>query len=158
MYFPFLTSEVKCGNAAPDVADRQNAHSVSVAVNAVVELYRAVSRQAELHRKILAFSVSHDHEAVRIYGHYALINGKDTAFHRHLIRKFDITDQDGKDKWTAYEFTRNVYDTFVPIHLERISSAIDQLPDPEVFLVKPLSQLSNVEPAEQDDSSTTPCS
>jgi len=49
MYFLFLTSEVKCGNEALNIADRQNAHSASVAVNAVVELYRAVSLQDELH-------------------------------------------------------------------------------------------------------------
>ena len=40
MYFPFLTAEVKCGNEALNIADRQNAHSAAVAVNAVVELYR----------------------------------------------------------------------------------------------------------------------
>jgi hypothetical protein len=27
MYFPFFTCEVKCGAAALDIADRQNAHS-----------------------------------------------------------------------------------------------------------------------------------
>ncbi len=156
MYFPFLTSEVKCGNEALNIADRQNAHSASVAVNAVVELYRAVSRQDELHREILAFSVSHDNEAVRIYGHYALIDGAETRFYRHAIHKFDITAQDGKDKWTAYKFTRNIYDTFVPIHLERICAAINQLPDPEIFLVEPLSQQSNAESVEQDDSQSTP--
>ncbi|RYP05274.1 hypothetical protein DL765_009883 [Monosporascus sp. GIB2] len=32
MYFPFLTCEVKCGAAALDVADRQNAHSMTLAV------------------------------------------------------------------------------------------------------------------------------
>ena len=152
MHFPFLTCEVKCGNEALNIADRQNAHNASVAANAVVELYRAVSRQNELHRTILTFSVSHDHQAVRIYGHYVLINGKDTSFYRHLIRNFSITDQDGKDKWTAYTFTKNIYDTFVPIHLERIYAAVDQLPDPEVFLVKPFSQQLNAESFEQDDS------
>ncbi|KAI9781330.1 MAG: hypothetical protein M1835_004329 [Candelina submexicana] len=156
MYFPFLTAEVKCGNEALNIADRQNAHSASIAVNAVVKLYRAVSRQDELHREILAFSVSHDHRAVRIYGHYALINGNDTSFYRHLIRDFSITDQDGKDKWTAYKFTRNVYDTFYPNHLGRICAAVDQLPDPEGFLVQPLSQQSNAESVEQDDSQSTP--
>jgi len=90
MYFPFLTSEVKCGNEALNIADRQNAHSAAVAANAIVELYKLVSRQNELHQKILAFSVSHDHRAVRIYGHYVLINGKDTSFYRHLIQSFDI--------------------------------------------------------------------
>ncbi|KAI9682367.1 MAG: hypothetical protein M1817_000421 [Caeruleum heppii] len=158
MYFPFLTSEVKCGNEALNIADRQNAHSASVAINAVVELYRAVARQDELHRKILAFSISHDNETVRIYGHFVLIDGKDTSFYRHSIKKFDFTSEDGKEKWTAYKFTRNVYDTFVPIHLKRICSAVDQLPDPDVFLVKPLPSVSIVESAEQDDSQATPCS
>ncbi len=85
MYFPFLTAEVKCGNEALNIADRQNAHSAAVAANAVVELYRLVSRQDELNQKILIFSVSHDHRAVRIYGHYAVINGKETSFYRHPI-------------------------------------------------------------------------
>jgi len=155
MYFPFLTSEVKCGNEALNVADRQNAHSAAVAANAVVELYRLVSRQDELHQKILTFSVSHDHRAVRIYGHYVLIDGKDTSFYRHLIQSFDIVNQDGIDKWTAYKFTLSVYHDFRRIHHERITSAADQLPDPEVFVVQPLSQQSNFESSEQDDSQLT---
>ena len=66
MYFPFLTCEVKCGAAALDIADRQNAHSMTIAVRSVVELYRAVKREKELNREILAFSISHDHRTVRI--------------------------------------------------------------------------------------------
>lgn len=38
MYFPFLTCEVKCGASALDIADRENAHSMTIAVRAVVEL------------------------------------------------------------------------------------------------------------------------
>ena len=155
MYFPFLTAEVKCGNEALNIADRQNAHSAAVAANAVVELYRMVSRQEELNQKILTFSMSHDNEAVRIYGHYALINGKDTSFYRHPIKKFDFTSEDGKEKWTAYKFTRNVYDTFVPIHHKRICSAVDQLPNPEDFAVEFFSQQSNLESFEQNDSQLT---
>lgn len=155
MYFPFLTVEVKCGNEALNVADRQNAHSAAVAANSVVELYRLVSRQDELHQKILTFSISHDHRAVRIYGHYVLIDRKDTSFYRHLIQSFDIVNRDGEDKWTAYKFTLSVYHHFRRIHHERITSAADQLPDPEVFVVQPLSQQSNIEPSEQDDSQLT---
>lgn len=70
--------------------DHHRHHPNAVAANAVVELYRLVSRQDELHQKILSFSVSHDHRAVRIYGHYVLI--KDILFYRHLIRGFGITD------------------------------------------------------------------
>ena len=38
MYFPFFTCEAKCGASALDIADRQNAHSMTVAVRSLVEL------------------------------------------------------------------------------------------------------------------------
>lgn len=141
MYFPFLAAEVKCGAAALDVADRQNAHSATVAVRAVVELYRAVKREKELHREILAFSISHDDRSVRIYGHYALIDQQKTMYYRHLIRTFDFTELDGKEKWTAYKFTKNVYDVFMPLHLKRICSAVDELQTDPDFQVSQQSEL-----------------
>ncbi|TAQ86373.1 hypothetical protein B7494_g5286 [Chlorociboria aeruginascens] len=128
IYFPFLTCEVKCGAAALDIADRQNAHSMTMAVRGVVELFRLVKREKELHREILAFSVSHDHRMVRIYGHYPVIDEKKTIFYRHLIREFSFIELDGKEKWTAYKFTKNVYDIWMPTHLKRICSVIDELP------------------------------
>ena len=39
MYFPFLTCEVKCGAAALEIADRQNAYSMTLAVRGIVELF-----------------------------------------------------------------------------------------------------------------------
>jgi hypothetical protein len=45
IYYPFLTCEVKCGAAALDIADRQNAHSMTLAVRAVVELFRLIGRE-----------------------------------------------------------------------------------------------------------------
>ena len=48
MYFPFLSA------VALNIADRQNAHSMALAVRGVVELYKAVKREKELHREILA--------------------------------------------------------------------------------------------------------
>jgi hypothetical protein len=131
IYFPFLTCEVKCGAAALDVADRQNAHSMTLAVRGVVELFRIVKREKELHREILAFSVSHDHRTVRIYGHYPVINGENTTFYRHAIHTFDFTALDGKEKWTAYKFTKNVYSIWMPTLLKRICSVIDALPPNE---------------------------
>lgn len=68
---------------------------------------------------------------VKIYGHYALINGDKTTFHRYLIRSLDLTEQDGKEKWTAYNFTRKVYDHFAPIFLKTIRDAISHLREPE---------------------------
>ena len=52
----------------------------------------------EVNRKILAFSVSHNHRSVRLYGHYPVITRKDTKYYRHPIRTFDFTELDGKDK------------------------------------------------------------
>ena len=144
MYFPFLTYKVKCSAAALDIADRQNAHSMTLAVRGIVELFRAVKREDEVNRKILAFSVSHDHQSVRIYGHYPVITGKDTKYYRHPIRKFDFTELDGKDKWTAYRFTKNVYDTWMPAHFKNICSAIDQLPSDLNFDVPPLSEATGL--------------
>ena len=155
MFFPFLTAEVKCGNEALNIADRQNAHSAAVGANAIVELYRLVSRQDELNRKTLTYSISHDNEAVRMYGHYALIKDDNTLFYRHPIKKFDFTSEDGEEKWTSYKFTRNVLDMFYPIHHERICSAVDQLPNPEDFAVEPFSQQSNLESFKQNDSQST---
>ena len=128
IYFPFLTCEVKCGAAALDIADRQNAHSMTIAVRGIIELYKAVKREKELHREILAFSISHDHDSIRIYGHYAIIENEKTTFYRHPIHKFSFTALDGINKWTAYKFTKSVYDIWMPIHLKRICSAIDRLP------------------------------
>jgi hypothetical protein len=110
MYFLFLTCKVKCGAAALDVADRQNAYSITLVVRGIVELFRIVKREKELHQEILAFLVSHDHRTVRIYSHYPVLNREKTTFYRHAIHTFDFTALDGKEKWTAYKFTKNVYD------------------------------------------------
>lgn len=140
MYLPFFTAEVKCGAAALVVADRQNAHSMTLAVRGVVEMFRCVRREKEIDREILAFSMSHDHQCVRIYGHYPVIKEKDTAFHRHPIHTFDFTALEGKEKWTAYKFTKNVYDTWVPNHFKRLCSVIDELPPEHDWDVPPLSE------------------
>lgn len=67
---------------------------------------------------------------VKIYGHYALIEGAEITFHRHLIRSFDFTECDAENRWTAYKFVRKVYDHFAPIHLKRIQSAVARLREP----------------------------
>ncbi|KAH6665192.1 hypothetical protein B0J14DRAFT_620938 [Halenospora varia] len=103
MYFPFLTCEVKCGAAALDVTDRQNAHSMTIAVRGIVELFKLVKREKELYQEILAFSISYNHRTVRIYGHYPIIDGNKTTFYRHPIYTFDFTALDGREKWTAYK-------------------------------------------------------
>jgi hypothetical protein len=117
---------------------------MTLAVRGIVELFRAVKREDEVNRKILAFSVSHDHRSVRLYGHYPVISGKDVKYYRHPIHDFSFTALDGRDKWTAYRFTKNVYDTWMPAHFKNICSAIDQLPSDLNFDVPPLSEATGL--------------
>ncbi|KAF4449540.1 hypothetical protein F53441_7199 [Fusarium austroafricanum] len=127
MYFPFLTCEAKCSSGCLETADRQNAHSMTLAVRGVFELFDHVGREKEVDRQILAFSISHNHRYVRIYGHYPVIQGGKVKYYRHLIRGFDFI-SNSEEKWTAYRFTMNVYHRWMPSHLKRICSAVDELP------------------------------
>jgi len=67
---------------------------------------------------------------VRIYGYYTVIDGDKTSVYRRSIKKFNITNDYSKDKWTTYIFTRNVYDIYSLIYLKRLRLAVDQLADP----------------------------
>jgi len=127
MYFSFFTCEMKCDVATLDIVDHQNAHSMIVVVRALVQLYKAVKREKELHQKILAFSILHDHRSMRIYDHYTIIEKDKTIFYRHFIHTFDFIALNEKNKWTTYKFTKNVYNTWMSIHHKRICSAIDDL-------------------------------
>jgi hypothetical protein len=91
-------------------------------------LFRLVGREKELHREINGFSISHSDVDVRIWGHYAVIDGDNVKYYRHPIRKFDFTELNGRERWTAYTFVRNIYDLWLPKHFKRICSIIDLLP------------------------------
>jgi hypothetical protein len=66
---------------------------------------------------------------VRIWGYYAVIDGKDVKFYRYLISKFIFAlSGEGDSRWKAYKFVKNVYDLWLPKHFERICSVIDMLP------------------------------
>jgi hypothetical protein len=83
---------------------------MTLAVRGVAELFRLVKRENEFHREILAYSISHGHSSVRIYGqYYPLIDGPPTGY-SYLIHKFDFTALEGKEKWTASKFANNVYE------------------------------------------------
>lgn len=124
--FPFLAYEMN--DDSLDEADLMNAHSMTLAVRSVVELFRLVNRQHELHRQTIAFSLSHDCTSVRIYGHYAEIDGEITKYYRHLVHSYRFEHEDEEGKWAAYRFVKNVYEKWVPGHYEKICSAINELP------------------------------
>ena len=98
IYFPFLIYEVKCGAVALNIADRQNAYSITLAVRGIIKLFRLIKCEKELYREILAFSISHNYRTIRIYGYYPIINGPKTTFYCYLIREFSFIELDSKEK------------------------------------------------------------
>lgn len=91
---------------------------------------------------------------LRIYGHYPVIEGTKTSFYRHPIKKFDFTDEEGKEKWTAYRFTKNIYDIWMPKLLVLICDAIAQVPEDINFGVSISDSLTST--AGADDVSELP--
>ncbi|WPG98973.1 Hypothetical protein R9X50_00177500 [Acrodontium crateriforme] len=142
LFFPFLVCEAKCGRRNVNDADRQNIHSASIAVNAIVQLYRAVDTDMAktLSGQILVFSVSHDNERVKIYGHFPLIRNGKITFHRYYVDDYSLDSHYGRDRDKGSNFTRAVYRIFYPRHVQRIRDALTKLDDPITRLV--MSEIS----------------
>lgn len=155
--FPFLTTEVTCGATALDIADRQNALSQTIALRGLVTLFRLVGREQELHREIVGFSFSHDDEAVRIFGHYPYIDGKDTTYHRTPIAKFDFSPTaEGDKRWKTPTFVMNLQDLWASDHFELICSAVDMLPPDLNFEVTPQPEIEMYHRSEASEQSPQP--
>jgi len=133
MCFPFLMCEIKCGNRGLDYADRQNMHSCSVAVKALLKLeqkadqYREDKQFESLLGQILVYSISHDQNDARVWGHYALVEGEKWTYYRHHVGKFDIAHEE-RDLLALYNFARNVLTVYAPKLLKRVQKAVAALP------------------------------
>ncbi|GAM82273.1 hypothetical protein ANO11243_002520 [Dothideomycetidae sp. 11243] len=137
--FPFLLCEVKTEENGLGRADRQNIHSASIAVKAIITLYQTAfgvsdpERVRELNGRLLVFSVSHDCDRVLMYGHYAVIKPNvldDPQFYRHNIACVSLTAQDYKDLAVPFNFVRSVYEDFAPQHVQRIREAVAVFSEP----------------------------
>ncbi|KOS40530.1 hypothetical protein ACN38_g8617 [Penicillium nordicum] len=129
MYFPYLTAEIKCGNQALDFADRQNTHSMCIALRAVVSLCQAAGCTEEVHRRILGFSISHDLGGLRIYGYYPEIDDGKVSFYRWPVAQPNIWAKE--TRWTCYQFVENLDREFLPIHTHRLMRILEEVPDPD---------------------------
>lgn len=129
MYFPYLTAEIKCGNQALDFADRQNMHSMCIALRAVVSLCQAAGCTEEVHRRILGFSISHDLGGLRIYGYYPEIDDGKVSFYRWPVAQPNIWVKE--NRWTCYQFVENLDREFLPIHTDRLMRILEEVPDPD---------------------------
>jgi len=153
IYFPFLTSEVKCGKQGLDLADRPNTHSMTVALRGIVDLYRKANCASDVHRRALGFSISHDEHNARIYVHYPEIDGENTTYWRETIKELNLGDGKGRANWTCGQFTLNACQIFAPALLARLRGVIDRLADP----IRPTLELANLDDlsvqSSQDDAS-----
>ncbi|KEF50788.1 uncharacterized protein A1O9_13162, partial [Exophiala aquamarina CBS 119918] len=147
LYFPFLLCETKCGNEGLDRADRQNMHSGSIAVDAIVQLYRAIGsgRESALNGEIIVFSISHNHESVKLYGHFPIIQGAEVSFYRYHATTF-ILGLEEEDWRRPHDCVREIYKVFYPAHLQRIRHALSEMGDPR------LDSTSEITDAEEIDS------
>ncbi|KAI0103147.1 hypothetical protein GGR51DRAFT_573325 [Nemania sp. FL0031] len=128
MYFPFLTSEVRCGLSTLEPGDRQNAHSQTVALRGIFELFRLVGRHGELHNTIGGFSYSH--------------SDVDPEFYRERIERFDIVNTDRADtRWVGWTVAMKIFDLWATDHFKLICSAVDMLPASLDFEASELSEL-----------------
>ena len=138
MLFPFLMCEVKCVREGLDIADRQNMHSCSVAVRALLRIEQEADKyrpQKEMEKKlnslngqVLVFSISHDQQDARLYGHYATVQGENWTYYRYRIRKFDLTDS--HSLLAIHNFVQNILKSHLPGHVKRLKDALAALPDP----------------------------
>ncbi|KAK5080089.1 hypothetical protein LTR05_008800 [Lithohypha guttulata] len=154
LYFPFLLCEAKSADVGISVADRQNMHSSSMAVNAIIQLYRAAdeAQVPELSGRILVFSVSHDSERVKLYGHFAIIDGEKIAFYRYPIESFVLNFEASQGRKRTHDFVREIYHTFYPAHLKRIRDALAAMKDPRNVSMTSSMSIEEDESQEQDPS------
>ncbi|MCJ1348391.1 hypothetical protein MMC31_006623, partial [Peltigera leucophlebia] len=126
------------GEEGLNKADRQNIHSASIAVRAIIMLYREAFGHGsdcvqQLYGEVLVFSVSHDNDRIFIYGHFAVAEPnfpEGLKYYRYPIAILSFTTRGGADMYKPYNFIMDVYEDFAPVHRKRIKDAVEQLPRP----------------------------
>ncbi|KAL3466458.1 hypothetical protein BJX64DRAFT_284396 [Aspergillus heterothallicus] len=145
LYFPFMVSEVKSESTSLSLADRPIANAMGICLRGIVNLFRMVDREAELHQQVLGFSVAHNVRTVNIYAHYPIIAERQITFHHRLIRHIFLSDIIGDEKWVPYKFALAVYEDFAPALLKKLQLAIDEIPTDLDF--EPLVSASTDDPS-----------
>ena len=126
-----------------------------IALRGMVDLFRKADRAFEVHRRALAFSISHGEHNVRIYAHYPEINGDTTTYWRETIKLLNFNDGNGKVKWTCFQFTLNVYQLFAPALLTKLKATIDHIPTPTQPTLEATS-LDDLGPQSSQDDASAP--
>ncbi|KAK1810039.1 hypothetical protein LTR12_015587 [Friedmanniomyces endolithicus] len=102
--FPFLICEAKTGQTGINKADTQNIHSASIAVRAILRLHTGgITKRLKLSWVAYWCSRSND----KTDG-----TAEELQYFRYGIAMFSLTMYEGRDRYNAYNFIRNVYDKF----------------------------------------------
>lgn len=128
--FPYLTCEVVTDMQPLEPARRQNMHSMSIALRSLVQLAEAAGTPEKVHLRILGFSISHDIEAVEIFGHYPELDGKQTKYHLTKIAYIPIWLDD--NRWKCYSFVEALDNEFLPIHIARVKEMLERIDLPNL--------------------------
>ncbi|KAL4963222.1 uncharacterized protein BDV14DRAFT_202052 [Aspergillus stella-maris] len=128
MLFPFFVVEAKSSKDSLIIADHQNGLSMTCALKGVVSLFQLAERAQQLHRKILGFSITYNHDIVYIFAHYPVISDRKVTYHRREVKTFSFADRDGSNRWISRSFVLAMYRDWVPRHFELLCSAVEALP------------------------------
>ena len=122
-----------------------------MAVNAIVQLHRALrdDQTLKLNGQILVFSISHTNELVKIYGHYAILEGAEVALYRCRVKTLSLGPGGDAGSWkTTHNFVRALYSTFYPMHLKRIQDVLEQMNEPRLRSIP--SSVDEIQPELSD--------
>lgn len=130
--------------------------SAGIAVNAIMQLYSALGHNnaLQLSGQTLMYTISHDNERVKIYGHFATLQGK-LDFYRYLIGSFIFNFEPSQGRTTTPDFRRAIYDTVYLLHWKRIQSALAKMEDPRARSVTSNLSLVEIDCQELDASATS---
>lgn len=89
MLFPYLTTQVECGNRGLEIAERKNMHCMCIAMRALCSVARMANYMEKVQRRILEFSISYDSRRVKISGYYPEIADGEVAFYQWPVTPLD---------------------------------------------------------------------
>lgn len=96
--------------------------------------------------QILAFSVSHNNERVKLYGYFAVIEGSKERFYRYPIKSFTLNFRNGQGRKRTSNFVQGIYQKVYPKHLTRIRDALAKIDSPQEQSMISSISLKDAEP------------
>jgi hypothetical protein len=122
MIFPFLMAEAGFDNAS----HQKSLDSAAMAVGGIIELFSLVNRQKDLNGEILAFTVSYNPDFTSIMGYYPVLDGNTWKIHAHELDHVCLITSDEDSQYKTYRSIMQVYKVWMPTHLNRLRSVLDE--------------------------------